>query len=261
MDTTLLKGLRVLETLARSPVPRGITDLATELGVPKSNAHRSVQTLMHAGLVRQDRDTGRYETTLKLFELGNLCVQKLDVRSVAQTEMRRLADLSQETIHLSILDGGEVIYIDKIESPQPVRAYSQVGGRAPAHCVASGKAQLAFVPSALAQLPDPLPVYTANSARSRADLARELAQVAQSGLAENRGEWREAVGGIASPIFDFSGQCVAAIGVSGPNERLDTATRRKFAEEVLSSAETATRLLGGNLQQRLKHQSLRQEWQ
>jgi Transcriptional regulator len=246
MDTTLLKGLKLLEILARSPQARGTTDLAGALGVPKSNAHRTLQSLIHAGFVQQD-ENGLYECTSKLFELGNAAFGRQDIRKIAAGEMQRLASITKETIHLSILDRIEVIYIDKIESPQPVRAYSEIGGRAPAHCVASGKAQLAFAGAhKLDALPDPLPSFSSHTRASRADLNKELVQIRELGYAVNRGEWRESVGGVASPIFDATGRCVAAIGVSGPTDRMTATEREQYSSEVLAAARAVTRMTGGD---------------
>src|SRR5690606_30707322 len=100
--------------------------------LPKSNVHRTLQTLVAAGYVTST-DVGHYQCTLRLFELGNQVADRFDIRTHAQPVMRELAELTRETVHLSVLDGSEVIYMHKIESPEPVRAYSRIGGRAPAH--------------------------------------------------------------------------------------------------------------------------------
>ncbi len=110
------------------------------MGLTKSNAHRLLQTLVGCGYVRNLAQSGRYELTLKVWTLGAAVVGRLDLKTVASEYMERLCQLSGETVHLSVLDGAEVMYIDKIDSPQPVRAYSRIGGRVPAYCVATGKA-------------------------------------------------------------------------------------------------------------------------
>src|SRR5690606_5948011 len=147
---TFLKGLILLETLARSEQACGVTELASELQLTKSNVHRLLQGLVHQGFARNVADTGRYELTMKLWELGSHVFGRLDVRHVAEPFMTSLAADTSEAVHLSALDGIEVLYLAKIASPQPVRAYTTVGGRAPAQCVATGKAQ--FPSSAAATL-------------------------------------------------------------------------------------------------------------
>lgn len=245
MDSTLLKGLTVLEHLAASDEPRGVSEIARTLQLTKSNAHRTLQTLAAAGYVRA-LPGGAYECTLKLFELASAVLSRVDVRRVAEPHMRALADATQETIHLSLLDRAEVIYLHKIESPQPVRAYSSIGGRAPAYCVASGKALLAYQEEALRFLSDPLEAHTSRTITSLDALRRELEQVRVQGFAINRGEWREGVCGLAAIVHDALGKPVAAIGISGPAARLNPAALRDFSEGVVDTARTLSRALGYN---------------
>src|SRR5690606_14975150 len=227
MDSTLLKGLTVLEVLAKSQRPRGVSDLARELQLTKSNVHRTMRTLVAAGYVRPV--DGAYECTLKLFELASSVLSRVDVRSAAEPYMNALARETEETVHLATLDGLEVIYLHKIESPQPVRAYSTIGGRAPAHCVATGKALLAYQDDAtLAALPAELPRHTAKTVTTRDALLAELATVRRQGYAVNRGEWRETVCGLGAVVFDANARPTAAIGISGPADRLRPTTLRKY---------------------------------
>ena len=195
MDKTLLKGLRVLETLAASPQPMGVTTLSRALDLTKSNAHRTLQTLVAAGYARSNPETATYECTLKLFEVASTVVSRLDVRQIADPYLQQLAHATHESIHLSVLDGLDVIYLNKIESPQPVRAYSAIGGRAPAHCVASGKALLAWQSDdMLAGLPEDLAQWTPHTLNTRDALLADLAETRRRGFSINCGEWRDSVG-------------------------------------------------------------------
>lgn len=246
MDSTLLKGLTMLEALARSPAPRGVSDLARELELTKSNAHRTLQTLVKAGYVQAAAATpGTYECTLKLFELASLVLSRIDVRSYSQAHLQELAAITEETVLLSALDGLEVIYLHKIESPQPVRAYSMIGGRAPAHCVASGKTLLAYQSEAfLASLPKRLEATTSQSITDRDVLLAELATVRKQGYATNRGEWRESVHGLSAIVLDASGRPVAAVGISGPAERMRPSNLRDHRAVVIDTARQISEQLG-----------------
>jgi len=246
MDATLLKGLHVLETLARSPGPRGVSDLARQLELTRSNVHRTLQTLTAAGYVRQGTQPGTYECTLKLFELSSAVMERVDVARCAERHLQRLADRTRETVHLSTLSGPEVIYLQKIESPQPVRAYSSVGGRAPAHCVASGKALLATLTAEQLDdaVGDELTRWTEASIRDRAELDAALAEIRAQGYAVNNGEWRSSVGGIAAVVRNASGTPEAAVGISGPIDRIRPATNVEYREAVLVAADDISRELG-----------------
>lgn len=246
MDKTLLKGLAVLEALAdMQGQARIIDDVATRTGLTRSNAHRTLQTLMHAGYVERDPVDGSYRGTLKMFALGVRQQGQLDVRKIAPAFMAALARDTGETIHLSILDGSDVIYIDKIDSVQPIRAYSMVGGRAPAHAVATGKALLAAQrDSVLDSLPAQLERFTATTIVDRERLRDELAKAARVGYAINRGEWREGVGGLAAPIFNGFDRPIAALGISGPLDRLSIARMEEFAPRVVEAAAGLSRAMG-----------------
>lgn len=245
MDKTFLKGLTLLETLARSGRACGVTELAAMLQLTKSNVHRLLQGLVHQGFARKNADTGRYELTMKLWELGSHVLGRLDVCQVAQPFLERLAAETSETVHLSVLDGIDVLYVAKLDSPQPVRAYSTVGGRAPAQCVATGKAQLAWASQeVIVQVKGALQAYSPHSLLRCEDLEAELARIRGQGYAVNRGEWREQVCGVAAPIRDASGQVVAAIGISGPAERLKPRRLKDLGPSVVQVAGQISRLLG-----------------
>jgi DNA-binding IclR family transcriptional regulator len=245
MDKTFLKGLVLLETLARSNDSCGVTELAGTLGLNKSNVHRLLQGLVHQGFARKVGTTGRYELTIKMWELGSRVFGRLDVRRVAQGFMETLAQDTAETVHLSVLDGTEVVYVAKIDSPQPVRAYSTVGGRAPAQCVATGKAQLAWAsPEKIGEIKQSLRAYSSNSILSADELDAELSRIRAQGYALNRGEWREQVCGVAAPIRDVSGEVVAAIGISGPSERLKPRRMKELSPFLINAADRISEQLG-----------------
>jgi DNA-binding IclR family transcriptional regulator len=243
MDKTLLKGLQVLEALARSTRPRGVSDLAKQLDLPRSNMHRTLRTLVEAGLVCQ-AEGGAYACTLKLFELGSAVPARSDLAGLADPIMLALSDETRETVHLSALEGSDVIYLHKIDSTHPVRAYTSVGGRAPAHCVATGKALLAFQPeSYLDRYEGALLRFTPKTLADLDALREELREVRRQGFALNRGEWRDSVCGVAAPVFGVGGRAVAALGLSGPASRL-TERLDEFAAQITAAARELTQKMG-----------------
>ena len=251
MDKTLIKGVQLLERLVHAGAPCGVTELARLTGLNPSNVHRTLQTWSHLGFVTHDPARGAYHCTLRMFEWGCQVANGLDVRRVAHEHLASLARSTQETIHLSVVDGIEIVYLDKIDSPQPVRAYSEVGGRAPAHCVATGKVLLAHAGTvALAALPTPLPHPTQKTVRTLRALRADLAQVRQRGFAVNREEWRTGVSGLGAPVFDHSGQAIAAVGLSAPSARLGPARARKLGAMLVATANSITQALGGGPRRR-----------
>ena len=242
MNNTLIKGLRLLEVLAARAQPVGISELAQELEMGASNVHRLLQALVELGYAVNEGGRGGYRASLKVWELGAQALHKLDFRETAAPAMRWLLAETNETVHLSVLSGEEVIYVDKLDSPEPVRAYSVIGGRAPAYCVATGKALLAWreeSPTSLLTV-RPLQTFTRSTLADTSALAIELERVRQQGYAINRGEWRPSVWGIAAPIFDGRSRVVAAIGISGPAARIRARGLKRLSEQVVQAARQAS---------------------
>lgn len=247
MDSTLAKGLAVIEWLARQQRDCRVTDVAMELGLARSNAHRTLQTLLECGWVVQDPTTSTYRPSLRLFELGSLVAAATDVVASVRPHLAALAQASGETIHLATLDGAEIVYLDKFDSPLPVAAYSRVGGRAPAYCVASGKAMLAAARldrnQLLARLGTLRP-STPNTITDPDALQADLAAARERGYAENHEEWRLGVCGLGVPLFDARGDAVAAVGMSVPSIRFGRVRARTLARQIVACANAASRTLG-----------------
>lgn len=244
MNNTLVKGLQLLELLARAEAPMGVTDLAQQLSLTKSNAHRLLQALVGLGYVRQLGEDKRYCASIRLWEMGSAVLAQIDLKRVAQPQMHQLQGATGEAAHLSVLDMDEVVYVHKVDSDEPVRAYSEIGGRAPAHCVATGKALLAWQgDTTLRRLSNHLEKHTTRTVTAPGAFMREMGRIRKQGYALNRGEWRESVGGVAAPIRGSHDQVIAAIGVSGPLSRLSPTRMRMIAPMIAQAATVITEQL------------------
>jgi DNA-binding IclR family transcriptional regulator len=241
------RALDILELLARSGSPQGLTGIAEQAGVPKATVHRLLATLQARGYVTQDARTGGYGAGIRCFELGSLWAQHLDLRAIAAPSAAVLNERSGETVHLAIYDHGDVIYIDKIESRHPVVATSHVGRRCPATCVATGRALLAFQPREEIEgvLRGPLPAYSEHSITRPAELAALLSQVRRDGYAVNHGSYRETVGGVAAPIRDHTGSVIASIGLCMPEQRFGAERFGSLVGWTVEAAVAVSAALGG----------------
>lgn len=246
MDKAFTKGLALLEVLARSEGPRGITDLSSELGYTKSNIHRLLATLQATGYVRQLQANGTYALTLKIWELGSAVVRRMDLVSIARPAMERLAQATGETVHLSVLDDTDVVYVDKIESRHQIRAHTSVGMRAPAFAMATGKAMLSHKPDAFLERLAPLfKRYTPTTRTTMEELKADIAEVRQQGYATVlHGEWRDGIAACASAILGQAGDIAGAIGISGPDTRLKRKHLKQFSGHVMEAAGAISTALG-----------------
>ncbi|MEP6556860.1 MAG: IclR family transcriptional regulator [Burkholderiales bacterium] len=252
MNNTLVKGLSIIELLAHSSRPLGLSEIAVALELAKSNVHRLLQALLDARYIVREDVGGRYSASIKLWELGSAVLSGLDLRVHAEQTMERLLANTLETVHLSVLDGDEVVYVHKLDSPNPVRAYTQIGGRARAHCVATGKALLAFSsPLVLDRVVRLLDARTPATVVDPVRFLQQMARVRAQGFALNKGEWSANVYGIAAPVTDVSGQVVAALGLSGPKERFKPLQIKAFAPLIVEAAAQVSKNLGAGAPRQL----------
>src|SRR5499427_108833 len=171
MEQTVQKALNLLEALVRSGQPRRLTELSRQLGLTKPNVYRLLSTLSTLGYVKKDPVTTLYSPTLKIWELGSLLVRDVDLVAVAQPRLRRLCQDTHESVQLAVFDSGFVVYVDKVDSPQPLKAMTSIGSRVPATVTSTGKAMLAWMgPEALDRAVEHVKRYTPITMTKRKDI-------------------------------------------------------------------------------------------
>ncbi len=240
------RAIQLLESLAGRGGRAALSELAQDAGLSRSTVHGLLATMKKRGFVAQDPD-GNYILGLKLFELGSLAVTRLDLRAVAAPFLQGLVDEFQETVHLVLSDGLDVVYIDKRESLQSMRIVSQVGLRLPAYCTGVGKAILAFKDKAeLDQLlaSVTLKPWTQHTITDKAQLLACLREIRSQGYALDNEEIIEGLRCVGVPIRDYSGQVIAALSVSGPSVRMEPARVERIIPAVVAAAGEISQQLG-----------------
>ena len=245
----LERALDILELLARTGSPVGLTEIARSVGGPKATVHRLLATLQGRGYVTQEAHGPLYSAGVRCFELGSLWAQNLDLRAIAGPELRALNEDTGETVHLAIYDHGDVVYVDKLESRHPVVARSHVGRRCPATCVATGRVLLAFQPAAEIRsvLGTPIPSYTEHTVTEPGALAELLAEVRRNGYGVNHESYRAGVGGVAAPIRDHTGAAIASVGLCLPEQRFGPDRFGALRDRTVAAAGEISRALGDSL--------------
>jgi IclR family transcriptional regulator, KDG regulon repressor len=238
IDKTLSKGLRLIEILARGD-GSGISALAEKTGYTKSNVHRLLQTLCQLGWVRQI-DRTDYRLSLKLWEIAQDWLLRFDLPRVAAPSLAKLAAATEETVHLAVLERGDVVFIATIETSKPVRIYVPKGSRAPAYCTATGKAILAFLSDS-----DLGVVQESLDGGAARRLSIELERTRKRGYAINNAEWQDGVNGVAAPVFmGASNTVIASVGVFGPAIRVNPTVIRRIGPDIRSAANAISRAIG-----------------
>ncbi|MGB9885642.1 MAG: IclR family transcriptional regulator [Moorellales bacterium] len=240
-------ALQILELLAEPDKECTAGELAAQLGLSRTTAFRLLATLELHGFVRQNPASGRYRLGLKLLQLGGVVLKSLRLNDEARPILRDLVAQCGETVHLAVLDAGELVFIEKIESPRPFRMGSYVGARMPAYCTATGKLLLAYLPEdELVRYlrTTELKRYTARTITDPRDLALHLATIRAEGIAVDLEESEEGLMCIAAPIWSASGKRVlAAVSISGPVTRLKP-RQEELAERVREAGLKISQAMG-----------------
>lgn len=245
MEQTVQKAMNLLEALVRSNQPRRLTELSRQLGLTKPNVYRLLSTLTILGYVKKDPNTSLYSPTLKLWEMGSMLVRDIDLQSAAGPRLRRLCEDARESVQLAVFDAGYVVYVDKVDSSQPLKATTSIGSRVPATVVSTGKAMLAWLArEALDTAVEQVKRYTPLTMTRREDIEHDLEETRSRGYAVNRGEFRLGVCGIAAPVRDRSGGVVAAIGVWGAEKSILGTRRDELAHMTVAAARDISREMG-----------------
>lgn len=217
--------------------------IAAHTGYPKSTLLRLIQIMIGAGFL-QRTEHGHYRVTLQLWRIGAGALDYERVRERVVPVLRWLVDATGETAHYSVYEDGMAVYVEKIEGLHPVRAYTSVGGRSPAHASATGKALLAWQDEAeLRRVAAAAQPFTDRTHVGVEEILKHLEEIRGAGYAVNRGEWRADVWGVAAPIFGKTGKIEGAVGISGPVVRVKT-TLRSSVEAVRSAAQKLSEFHG-----------------
>jgi IclR family KDG regulon transcriptional repressor len=246
------RALDILELFLDRP-SLSAPEITEHLGLPRTTVHELVTTLTdRAYLVAMPGQPTRYRLGMRLFQLGGMFADRLDLAHEAREVARKVAASCDETVHAAVLDGADVVYIAKVDSTHPVRMVSAVGRRLPAHCTGVGKMLLSGLSTDALDARCPrdreLSGMTPRSITSPARLRAHLEEIRATGLAYDECESNEAVHCVAAPVYDHTGDMVAAMSVSAPSLRWNAARRDEWGDLIRRGA--------AELSQRLGHRTL-----
>lgn len=250
---TVIKALNVLDCLAQHRRPMSTQEIARACGMSRPTTYRLLSTLLSRGFVRSDGDYN-YSLGTKFLSLGKIVLDSIDLQELARPYLHELCQLSNETANLAILDDTELLYIGKEESlqnslsPVFVQMRSTIGTRVMLHSTSMGKAILAHLAAdqvqAILERTTPLKAYTAQTIIDPTALRRELDRVRERGYAIDDREVDDGTRCVAAPVFDSSGQVIAAMSVAGPAYRLTIEQLTQMALEVMRVAQALSQQLG-----------------
>lgn len=243
------RALDILELFLDGDGTLSAPEIVRRLKLPRTTVHELVTTLVARSYLTPVPGTpGRYRLGVRPYQLGSRYAEQLDLAAEGQQVARIVAETCDETVHVAILEGTDVIYIAKVDSTHAVRMVSAAGRRLPAHCTSVGKMLLASLPpdDLDERLPGngPLPAMTEHSITSAGELRRQLDAVRERGVAVERRESNPDVSCVAAPVRDSVGRVVAALSISVPMIRWSEERRAELEELAVKGAAELSERLG-----------------
>ena len=235
---TLGKAMAILDLVAAADVPLRFTDILRLSGQPRGTLYRQLSHLVEEGLLSLGAGL-RYEPGIRLLKLASNAWARNSFRIVAEPHLRALYEKTGETVHLGILHGEQIIYLDKVEGRQAVRMASQIGNASPVYCTGVGKAAISALPDdALQRLVERITFrpFTPNTLLSAEALLNEIDIIRARGHAFDREEHEEGIRCVAAPVFSKRHAVVAALSVTGPAYRVSMVQLEGWAAFVEAAA-------------------------
>ncbi|HXX01852.1 MAG TPA: IclR family transcriptional regulator [Candidatus Acidoferrales bacterium] len=244
--TALQRGLRLLQLFSQSP--RGLTakQVATLSRLPVSTVHRFLANLVTSGFLSCDSD-GNYHLGVACFAIGQAAVGQLDIRRLSLPFLRELNQQTRETIHLTVRHGLSAVYVEKLDSPEPLRIHSRIGASVPLYCTAVGKVMLAYLPpEEQNRLLQEIEIrrLTPNTVGSLQELKTELYRVRKNGYACDLEEHEIHIRCIAAPIWDHTGSVQSSLSITAPVVRMPVTRLRQLAPMIQAAGLQISRELG-----------------
>lgn len=244
---SIVKAVWVINTLVAAGQSLSLSQMSAKLQISKSTLHGIVSTLVDVGFVVQEQQTGRYRLGTRLFEIGSAICNQWNVRKIAYPLIQQIVAEIDETVHMAVLDGGEVLYINKQESTNSVRIVTDIGVKLPAHCTGLGKALL----SGLGMLElqrlikqKGLTKHTETTITDPDELWKELEKIRRLGYAVDEQEFVEGLRCVAVPIYNHSGEIISALSISGPVSRMRAEKFSLCRDSLLAAAVDISRQMG-----------------
>jgi len=231
--------MHLLQLVADTPESLTVAELSKLSGYPRPTVHRTVAALIAERLLEEGPRTGALVLGPRLIQLASRSWARSELRLASIEDLKRLRDITGETIHLAVLNGPSMVYVEKLESPSAVRMTSRIGTSVDLHSTAVGKAYLAALdePSCeklLGELPAPLPGYTPNTITKLADLRQQLTKIRDRGWSVDEEEQETGIYCFGSTIFGPRGP-IAAISVSTLRFRQKEDSLQAYVEPLLET--------------------------
>lgn len=239
--------LTILEAIAEFENPVDAVVLVPKLGLPRATAHRLCVVLEREGFLQRELGSKRFVIGARQVTLAINSLVHPSHRAARHGVLQALAIEVGETVNVTVLDGNEVVYIDRVECQWPLRTHLQLGSRVPLHCGASGKLFLSHMPAVQRRrmLAYPLPKHTERTITNLSELEVQLKRIRTTGFSVDDEEFMQGLIGVAVPVYDARKRICATVSLHAPTARFSSDKVTKVVPAMQRSAAAISKMLPG----------------
>lgn len=240
------RAVAILECFSEENKKLKLTEISERLDLNKSTVHGIISTLKYHGFISQDDETQKYKLGIRFVQFGDLVINSMNMRNAVVPVIDDVCEKIEETVHVAMLDGVDVVWIEKRECTKSIKTSTKIGSRLPAYTTADGKIIICYQNKdrIKAYLPKRIPQYTQNTITNKGDLIKKLEEMKKNGYAIDNEEYVEGLKCVAAPIFDHDGKVRFSLSTTGPAFRMKEERIKEIIVIIREAANEISRRIG-----------------
>lgn len=240
------RAVAILECFNEEKKELKLSEISEKLDLNKSTVHGIITTLKYHGFISQDEETQKYKLGLRFIEFGDLVMNSINIRNASLPVIDEICCKIEETVHIGMLDGLDVVWIEKKECNKSIKTSTKIGARVPAYTTADGKTILSYLDKNKINgyLPKRIPKYTKNTITNKSEFIKKLEEIKKNGYTVDNEEFVEGIKCVAAPIFDHEGNVKFSISTTGPAFRMTDEKIEELSVIIKEAANKISRIIG-----------------
>ncbi len=240
------RAVAILDCFSEEKKELRLSEISERLGLNKSTVHGIISTLKYHGFISQDEETQKYKLGIRFVEFGDLVINSMNIRNAAMPVIDAVCERIEETVHIAMLDGLDVVWIEKRECTKSIKTSTKIGARLPAYTTADGKIIICYQNKDKIKnyLPKRIPQYTKNTITNKGEFIKKLEEMKKNGYAIDNEEYVEGLKCVAAPIFDHNGKVRFSLSTTGPAFRMDEERIKELIVIIKEAANEISHRIG-----------------
>lgn len=240
------RAVAILDCFSEEKKELKLSEISERLGLNKSTVHGIISTLKYHGFISQDEETQKYKLGIRFVQFGDLVINSMNIRNAAVPVIDAVCEKIEETVHVAMLDGLDVVWIEKRECTKSIKTSTKIGARLPAYTTADGKIIICYQNKDKIKnyLPKRIPQYTNNTITNKGEFIKKLEEMKKNGYAIDNEEYVEGLKCVAAPIFDHDGKVRFSLSTTGPAFRMNEERIKELIVIIKEAANEISHRIG-----------------